>query len=94
MKTNPLSAYLDNEGRVIRWPGRKARSDQDLILAYLADKFELEREYTEREVNNLLKRWHTFEDWALLRRELFERAYINRTSNGSAYWRTPDTKLY
>lgn len=90
-----LEEFLDEEGRVTRWPTRKNKKEaQQLILAYLASKFEEGRVYTEREVNELLKKYHTFEDWALLRRELFEAGLINRTTNGSEYWATPNTRLY
>lgn len=89
-----LHTYLDAAGRVTRWPTRKNKADIPLILAYLADKFEVGRLYTEREINAVLQQFHTFEDWALLRRELFERGYLNREKNGATYWRTPETKMY
>ncbi len=90
-----LEDYLDSEGRVTRWPNGKSKTEaRSAILAYLAEKFEADTVYNERAVNELLKRWHTFEDWALLRRELFEQGYINRTKDCSEYWRTPNTKLY
>jgi hypothetical protein len=91
---NPLKKYLDAEGRVTRWPGQKYVADRRLIIAYLADKFETGRDYTEREVNALLNQYHTFEDWALLRRELFEQGYLNRVNDGTRYWRTPAVTLY
>ncbi|PJF32041.1 MAG: hypothetical protein CUN52_01995 [Phototrophicales bacterium] len=87
--------YLDEQGRVVRFPvSKKNRKDQTIILEYLAEKFEIGKVYTERDVNELLKQWHTFGDWALLRRELFERGYINRKADCSEYWRTSNTKLY
>jgi hypothetical protein len=89
MDDERIKRYLDDQGRVTRWPSRRFRSDQDVIVAYLATKFEPGREYTEREVNDVLKRFHTFEDWALLRRELFERGYLSRVTNGTRYWLTP-----
>jgi hypothetical protein len=89
-----LQRYLDEEGRVTRWTGKRFVSDQVLILDYLASKFETGKVYTEREVNAILNQWHTFEDWALLRRELFERGYMNREKNGSAYWLTPKVTLF
>lgn len=89
-----LAGYLDDEGRVTRWPTRKNKSDQDLVLAYLATFFEPDKSYNEREVNELLKQQHTFEDWAMLRRELFSRGHVNREKDGSAYWVTPQTKHY
>ncbi len=88
-----LETYMDADGRITEWPGKKKNDVKKLILDYMASKFEPGVEYTEREVNDILKRYHTFEDWALLRRELFEQGYMNRTKSGSAYWLTPNTKL-
>jgi hypothetical protein len=84
-----LKTYLDSEGRLTQWPSK--RSIQQVALDYLAEKFEPGRTYAEREVNDLLKQWHTFEDWALLRRELFERGLLNRKRDGTEYWYTPKT---
>lgn len=83
-----LQEFLDDEGRVIRWPTRKGDRlvGQQLVIQYLISKFEFGRIYNEREVNELLKQWHTFMDWALLRRELFERKLLNRTIDGRQYW--------
>lgn len=81
-----LAKFLDSDGRVTRWPARRhVQSDQAAIMAYLATKFDPERVYTEREVNVVLKEWHTFGDWALLRRELYERHYLDRTPDGREY---------
>lgn len=87
-----MNALLDDMGRVTLWPSK--RSLQLQALYYLAAQFEVGRDYTEREVNALLNRYHTFDDAALLRRELFEQGYINREKDGSRYWRTPKTTLY
>lgn len=88
-----LADYLDDEGRVTRWPTRRNKAaGQTLILEYLATKFEAGRTYTEKEVNAILNQFHTFEDWALLRRELFENGYLNREKDGSTYWATPNTR--
>jgi hypothetical protein len=89
-----IATYLDEQGRLKQYPTRHKRAQQLAALAYLADKFEIGRVYTEKEVTELLKQWHTFEDWALLRREMFELGLLNREQNGSTYWRTPNTKLY
>lgn len=93
MTADGLQAYLDEDGRITQWPGKRRRQDQTLILDYLASKFETGREYTESDVNLLLRQYHTFDDWALLRRELFERGYLNREQDGSKYWRTEKTKF-
>jgi hypothetical protein len=86
-----LKNHLDNEGRLIAWPSKRAQQLQ--ALDYLATKLESGRIYSKREVNALLNSCHTFGDPALLRRELFERGLLNRQHNGTEYWRTPNTKF-
>jgi len=83
MKTANEQRFLDSSGRVEQWP-----SHQDgklLVLAYLASKFDPDNTYTEQEVNDLLKEWHTFDDWPLLRRELFDRGFVDRNRDGTNY---------
>lgn len=80
-----VNRFLDSDGLVKQWP--KKLSDKRLILGYLATKFEFERSYHEREVNEILKRWHTFNDWPLLRRELFEQGFLDRNRSGTDYRR-------
>ena len=87
MENDDLARYLDEDGRVTRWATNKNKPHKELIIAYLATKFEHGKQYHEREVNEILKQWHTFEDWAMLRRELFVRGYLGRLKDGSAYWR-------
>ena len=66
---------------------------QLMAIAYLATKFETGREYREREVNQVLVEWHTFGDWALLRRLLFDWRYMDRESDGSRYRLRPPTDI-
>ena len=74
-------------------PGGSAKVDPQrilqrlLVLAYLAERFEPGREYAEREVNAILQQAHTFGDWALLRRELFDFGFVDREPDGSRYRR-------
>lgn len=81
-----LASYLDAEGRVKAWPSKRHRPKQRLILKYLALKFDPNLIYTEKQVNALLRQHHTFNDPALLRRELFEKQLLDRKRDGSAYW--------
>jgi hypothetical protein len=85
MKGSTLTRFLDGQGLVTQWPTK--RRDKDQVLAYLAGKFEFGKDYNESQVNELLKQWHTFNDWPLLRRELFEGGYLDRVNDGSRYWR-------
>lgn len=85
--TDPLLVkFLDKQGRVKDWPSTKHMVSQAPVLAYLAEKFEANRQYTEKEINAILNKWATFGDWALLRRELYDAGYLNRKKDGSVYW--------
>ncbi len=87
-----LKNHLDVEGRLKWWPSK--RSKQLVALDYLSSKFEAGKTYSENDVNELLNQWHTFNDAALLRRELFEYGQLNRQQNGTEYWYSASTKIY
>jgi hypothetical protein len=78
-----LRPFVNEDGRITQWPTRQ--KVQRMAIAYLATKFEPGREYSEREVNERLMDWHTFADWALLRRLLYDWSYMDRESNGTRY---------
>ena len=59
-----------------------SRKKRDVILTFLAGRFELGRRYTEKEVNEIIKRHH--EDYATLRRELINGGWMEREN--SVYW--------
>ena len=78
-----LRPFVDDEGRIAQWPVRQ--KVQRMAVAYLASRFQPDREYTEREVNELLLDWHTFGDWALLRRLLCDWGHMDRERDGTRY---------
>lgn len=82
-----LSRYLDAEGRLKGWPSR--RTDQLEALRYLTSRLPDGTEWSERELNALLKALHTFGDWALLRRDLYDARLIDRSLDGRRYWKVP-----
>jgi hypothetical protein len=79
-----LRRFLDPQGRVMQFPAK--REDRMLVLRYLASKFEAGREYTEPEVNAIINQWHSYQDHASLRRELFDSRLLDRTIDGARYW--------
>jgi hypothetical protein len=81
MKT--LEQLLDSKQMVTRWP--KDPKQRLLVLDYLATKFDQSKVYHELEINELLKQWHTFQDWSGLRRELIDRRYMTRNVDGTEY---------
>lgn len=80
-----IKPYLDEEGRVTQLPRKQAQ--RLAVLAYLAEKFELGRDYREREVNALCDSITTMNDCFLVRRELTDSGLIKRERDGSRYWR-------
>ena len=83
MDKKEIRGYLDDQGRVIQMPSK--RKKKILVLVYLADQIPDDREYTEREFNELLNELHTFGDAATLRRELFDHYLIDRSPLGDHY---------
>lgn len=83
-----LAPFTDRAGRLKQWPVKEKY--QRLAIATLATRFEPGVRYTERQVNLILRDWHTFGDWALLRRLLYEWGYLDRDPAGSAYWLAPN----
>lgn len=79
-----LKNYLDNEQRLILYPSK--RKYKILALFYLASKFEKHEYYTEKEINEILNNYHSFNDCCLLRRELYNKKFINRLGDCSKYW--------
>lgn len=79
-----MTALIDANGIVTRWP-RKA-ADKEVVLNHLLRHFDENRRYFEKEVNELLKELHTFGDWALLRRELYETGRLDRDPRAGLYW--------
>jgi hypothetical protein len=67
-----------------------ARKKRYVVLRWLADRFEPERRYPEREVNEILRRHHP--DVATLRRELVSELYGFLRREDGVYWRLPDAE--
>ena len=82
--------FLDDDGRLLSWPAKQ--KTQRRVIDHLARKFEHGREYTEKEVNFVLMDWHSFGDWALLRRLLYNWGYMDREGDGSRYRLRPEDR--
>lgn len=78
-----LKNFLDANGRLTAFPAK--RKMKIYALFYLAEKFDPETDYSEREVNDLLLSWHCFADPATLRRELFDYRFLDRSPDGRTY---------
>lgn len=79
-----IDQFLEENGKIKTWPSK--RDKKYAVLEYLSTKFEAGIFYTEKQVNENIKQWHTFGDFFLLRRELVDKKLIYRTDDGSKYW--------
>ena len=82
-----LRDFLNADGTIRQVPEQKKIGP---ILDYLIQNFEFDKNYTEREVNTIIKRFN--EDTAGLRRDLVDVGLLARESDGSKYWRVNDAK--
>ncbi len=80
-----VANFLRPDGTLHTIPSKHAKLRA--VLDHLAQSFELGRTYPEREVNDLLQRFHP--DHAALRRYLVEEGFLTREE--SVYWRTGGT---
>ena len=77
--------YFDNTGLLKQYPAKKPV--REIVLQRFADLFVYGRDYSEKEVNQIIREHIAFSDIELIRRELIEYAFLNRERNGSRYWR-------
>ncbi len=63
------------------------KKNKRLIREYLAGKFKKGTIYSQKEVNEILDKYHSFNDYVLLRRELINQGFLSREKDGSKYWR-------
>lgn len=80
-----IRRFLDDSGKIIQLSQKNIF--RVATLSYLAEKFEADRNYTEKEVNAICEKWHTFNDFFILRRELIDNGLLCREDNGSRYWK-------
>jgi len=78
-----MNKLINEFDEIIRWP--KKPSDKN---NWLSNKFNGEIKYSEKEVIEIIDRHHSFNDIALLRRELISRKFLSRKDDGSKYWKT------
>lgn len=86
-----IDGFLDENGKIKQMPAKQ--SMQDKIFAYLAEKFMLDHDYTEKEINTIIDQWHTFGDYFLLRRGLIDSGWLLRLPDGSKYWKNQEKTI-
>jgi len=79
-----IKDYSLPNGRLKALPGQ--RKKLEAVLRYIVKTFEPDVRYTEKQVNEILLRFH--DDTAYLRRELVGYKLMAREGGGGEYWRT------
>ena len=80
-----MDQLINEFDKIVRWP--KKPSEKKVVIKYLATKFDYESKYTEKQVNDIIDKYHLFKNIALLRRELISRNFLSRKDDGSQYWK-------
>lgn len=75
------TSYYDMEGRLMQYPSKKAL--RFIVLSKMADCFETDRKYSEKEVNEIIRQNISFSDIELIHREMFQYKLIGRLKDGS-----------
>ncbi len=77
-----IKNYFNQDGSLKLLP--KKEKKKLIILHYITQKFELNKQYTEQEVNQKLL--SIFADFFLIRRCLVDYGFFRRQVDGSSYW--------
>jgi len=80
-----MNKLINELEELVLWP--KKPKDKQIVIEWLSKKFKFEKQYSEKEVNQIIKNHHSFNDVPLLRRELISRFFLNRKDDGSIYWK-------
>ncbi len=80
-----MNKLINESDQIIRWP--KKPSDKKEVIKWISKKFEFEKKYSEKEINKIIDKYHSFNDIPLIRRELVSQNFLNRKDDGSLYWR-------
>ena len=77
-----IKTYMDQNGALLQFPAREKK--KIIILREVMKNFKPDCEYSEKEVNRILKRIYE-EDYPSLRRALIEYGFMERTEDCSVY---------
>jgi hypothetical protein len=83
-KDDVLEKYFESKDSLVLKVFPKKQKQKYLCFLWIKTLFEIDKFYTEKEVNQVLKNVH--EDYVMMRRYLVEFGLINRKQDGSKYW--------
>lgn len=79
-----LDNYYDSDGRLIQYPSKKPM--RIIVLIKITEQIDANRKYTEKEINEIIRRNIAFTDIELIRREMYQYRFLGRLKDGSEYW--------
>lgn len=79
-----VSGFVNSDGKITALP--KKLKKRIYLLFYYASKFEQNKKYTEKEINEIINAQNDFVDPATIRRELFDFKFLNRDKFCKEYW--------
>ncbi len=77
-----INDFTRSDGSLKSFPSQ--RKKMIVLLGYMVQSFEMDKRYPEKEVNEIMKKYHP--DYASLRRELIDIGYLQRAAG--EYWLT------
>lgn len=80
-----LKNYLNADGKLISFPSK--RKLKIAAMFYIASSINEEVKYSEKEINDVINQICCFNDAALIRREMYDYRFVNRTLDGKLYWK-------
>ncbi len=84
-----LKQFLDYNGKLKTWPSKQDK--RQAALEMIGGRFEPDKTFKEAEVNEIIKSAISFSDHQTVRRELVSAKILDRTPDGTKYWRNaPD----
>jgi len=83
-----FTALFNAYGKINRWPAK--RKYQVMLVNHLQTKLPKTGEFSEKEINEIIKNEITIEDFVMLRRELIDFKALNRTADGRIYTINPE----
>lgn len=80
-----IKNYMNEEGKLTSFPSK--RKLKIAAMFYIASSIDEEVMYSEKEINETIDKLCCFHDAALIRREMYNYRFINRTLDGKTYWK-------
>ncbi|MGV8146316.1 MAG: DUF2087 domain-containing protein [Alkaliphilus sp.] len=86
-----ISRFMSKNNKIKCLPAKLAKRRE--IIKYIAEKFQYDKAYAEKEINDIISNCIEFEDYVSVRRELCDFGFLTRTNDGMEYRRNQHSTL-